>query len=99
MVFRRIGGRIIPIVSKNPAVAGAAILTGSAIAGSAIRRRVAEKTRGKGKVGFGNSLANFSADAAITYGLIQGVRKIGGKPVDRSLSAFTNILKKAVRGF
>ncbi len=99
VIFRKIGGRIIPIISKHEVATGAALVTGSAIAGAAIRRKIAEKTRGKGKTGFGNSLANFAADASISYGIIKGAQKIGGAPVTKSLSAFSSMLKKSVRGF
>lgn len=98
-VFRRIGGRIIPIIEKHPMASGAAIVVGSSIAASALRRQIAQKTRGKGKMGFGNPLANFGADISISAGLVYGAQKIGGAPVSKSLQAFSALIKRSVRGY
>ena len=86
-------------MQKHPVASGAALVVGATAGASAIRRKVAETTRGKGKRGFGNPLANFEADAAITYGILKGAQKIGGAPVTKSLHSFSSVLRKAVRGF
>jgi hypothetical protein len=99
VIFKRIRGRIVPIFSKHPVATGAALVTGAAVAASSIRRKASETLRGKGKKGLGSPIANFTADAAIGYGILKGAQKFGGHNVTNSLSAFSNVLKKSVKGF
>lgn len=99
MIFRRIHGRIIPIIEKNPTVAGAALLIGATTGASAIRRRLAEKVRGKGKQGLGNPTATFLADTAITGGLLYGAHRYGGPAIRKSLSSFQSFMRSSVRGY
>lgn len=99
VVFRRIGGRIIPIIAKHPMASGAAMVIAATAGGSAIRRQVAQKTRGKGKMGFGNPIANFAVDASISAGLLYGAQKVGGAPVSHALHTFAGLMKRSMGRF
>lgn len=95
IVFRRIGGRIVPIMQRHPVAAGAAIVIGSIAGASAIRRSASEAIRGKGKTGTGNQFATALTDVALSYGLIRGAQKLGGAPVSHAIGAFASMLKRS----
>lgn len=96
IVFRRIGRRIVPILQKHPVGSGAAIVIGSIAGASAIRRSASQAIRGKGKTGTGNQFATALTDVALSYGILKGVSKIGGAPVNRAIGSFASMFKRSL---
>lgn len=85
-------------MEKHPVLTGAAIVTGAGIAGMKARQKLAETVQGKNKKSFG-FVGNLALDVGISYAALKGLQKVGGAHVDKPLSAFSNVLKKSIKGF
>lgn len=101
VIFRRIRGRIIPILKKavddHPTAAGVALVTGATIAANKVRKTAAEKTQGKGKQSFG-MLTNFAVELGASAAILSAIAAKSPR-AERSLRAFGGMLKRSFKGF
>ena len=96
VIFGRIGGRIIPIMDKNPAIAGAAIVGTAGVAATRLRRKVAEATQGKGKTSFG-TVGNIAFDFGVSAAAV-GALASKAPRVHNYLGAFGSLLRRSFTG-
>lgn len=94
VIFRRIGGRIVPILDNNPTAAGVGIVVGTTWAAPRIRR-AALKGMGNKKNGSMGALPNVAADLGISYGLNSLIWKNSTRGA-RYLDSFLKLVKRSV---
>jgi hypothetical protein len=93
MLFRRIGGRIVPILERHPVATGMGAIVGATYAATKTRQAAAQAFRGKGKKGTGSPLTNLAADFAISTGYLTLLNRHAGRAVSNGIQTAFRVIR------